>query len=466
LTINAGNVAGSFGKFHNIESTAAGTQLTLNSGSGNDSIRLSNLAQLIGNIAGNVVINGQAGTDTLTAQDQNSPNDDVYSITPNTFSSDSSATVTYGTLESFTLNAGAGDSDFDLSGTAAGTPLTVNAGAGNDSINLNNLSTFAAPITANGNGGADTISVNDEFAGTDSYTLSATALTRTGGFAGLAYATADQVTILAQTGNNAITVNSTTTTVTLDTNAGTDTVSIVETVSQGDVLLIPNTGNDNVSVNADGVGSAAALVDASINLGSLNVGVGGFFTVSTNGSTVLRTTSLAVGGQLDLGDNTIVVDYTGATPLAAIRAALTSGYAGGAWNGPGISSSSAAVIANHALGYAESSAIFGAFPAAFAGQTVDNTAVLVRYTRNGDANLDRTVNLTDFNHVAAGFGTASPRWDQGNFNYDTSTNLTDFNLFASNFGLASGPAAAFSKGRQIGEPVPTEADLFALIGPA
>ena len=437
LTVSAGNVAGSLGKLHNIESTAAGTQLTLNAGSGNDSVRLSPTSLVLGSIAGNVALNGQGGTDALVGQDQNDGGNVVFTITPTTLSNDDSGTITYGTMESFTLNAGGGSSDIDLFGTAPGTPLIVNAGAGNDSINFNNLSTFAAAVTANGNAGADTIFVNDEFAGADSYTLSGTSLTRTGGFAGLTYATADDVVLLAETGNNAITVTSTNTTVTLDTNAGTDSVAIVETVSQGDVLLVPNAGNDNVSINADGIGSASALVESSIDLGSLNIGAGGFFTVFTNGSRVLRTTSLSVAGRLDLADNTIIVDYTGASPLASIRAALASGYAGGAWNGVGISSSNAAVIANHALGFAEASAIFSTFPAAFAGQNVDNTSVLVRYTRYGDANLDRTVNLSDFNRMSAGFGSASARWDQGDFNFDGTTNLLDFNLLASNFGLSA-----------------------------
>ena len=51
----------------------------------------------------------------------------------------------------------------------------------------------------------------------------------------------------------------------------------------------------------------------------------------------------------------------------------------------------------------------------FAGQDVDNTAVLVAYTRYGDADMNGIVNLNDFNRLTAGFGspgawTTSPRW--------------------------------------------------------
>jgi hypothetical protein len=64
---------------------------------------------------------------------------------------------------------------------------------------------------------------------------------------------------------------------------------------------------------------------------------------------------------------------------------------------------------------------------------VDNTTVLLRYTRYGDTNLDRQVNLADFNRVAASFG-AGNLWSNGNFNFDSTINLLDFNLLAANFG--------------------------------
>jgi hypothetical protein len=63
--------------------------------------------------------------------------------------------------------------------------------------------------------------------------------------------------------------------------------------------------------------------------------------------------------------------------------------------------------------------------------------VTVAYTRYGDANLDRVVNLDDFNRLAANFGSANAVWTQGDFNYDGNVNLQDFNRLASNFGLSA-----------------------------
>jgi hypothetical protein len=155
-----------------------------------------------------------------------------------------------------------------------------------------------------------------------------------------------------------------------------------------------------------------------------------------NGSNALVTKALFVVGDasLDIGRNSVVIDYDGITPLTSIRPLLVGGYAGGEWTGAGISSSGARAKPGHAVGYAEASAIFSSFPATFAGVQVDSTALLLTYTRYGDANLDRTVNLQDFNILATNFGGAVSEWWQGNFNFDSSINLLDFNRLASHFG--------------------------------
>ena len=143
-------------------------------------------------------------------------------------------------------------------------------------------------------------------------------------------------------------------------------------------------------------------------------------------------------GRWDLSDTALVVDYDGAaTPIATIRGYLVSGFAGGAWNGDGISSSAAASTPQRALGFGEAASIFTSFPATFFGQSVDNTSVLVAYTRYGDADLNQSVNLSDFNRLAGNFGSTSAVWSQGDFNYDGNVNLADFNLLAANFGLSA-----------------------------
>lgn len=145
--------------------------------------------------------------------------------------------------------------------------------------------------------------------------------------------------------------------------------------------------------------------------------------------------------RLDLADNDLVIDYEPfESPLATVAAQIATGYAAGSWSGNGIATSMGN-SSTHGLGYAEASAIFTSFPAVFSGQSVDDTAVLVGYTRYGDADLSGNVNLNDFNRLASNFGlTSGAVWSMGDFDYNGTVNLNDFNRLAANFGLTASPS--------------------------
>ena len=158
--------------------------------------------------------------------------------------------------------------------------------------------------------------------------------------------------------------------------------------------------------------------------------------------TVPEGASLALSGLFNLNadidvSGDLILEYTGTSYLNLARQKLTSGYAGGAWNGPGIRSSRAAANAGFALGFGESNEILGPGGGTFGPFTVDDSAVLIRATRYGDANLDGTVNLNDFNALASHFGQSVPGWNRGDFNFDGGVNLNDFNLLASQFGRSA-----------------------------
>jgi len=187
--------------------------------------------------------------------------------------------------------------------------------------------------------------------------------------------------------------------------------------------------------------SAGTLAAASIAQGTLalsgtarvNITPGG----GTAGTSVVKTLSVTGTSKLNLADHDLIVDYTGASPLADIKALITSGYANGAWNGNGINSSSAAASGPNktALGYAEASAT-GFANGTFSDEPIDADAVLVKYTYSGDANLNGTVDSTDFNLFTPNYGGSGKSWIQGDFDYNGKVNTLDFNLLAGNFGLA------------------------------
>jgi hypothetical protein len=139
--------------------------------------------------------------------------------------------------------------------------------------------------------------------------------------------------------------------------------------------------------------------------------------------------TLGAGGILDLGDNALVVDYSGASPLAAIRGRVLSGRGGpgfgASWAGTGINSSAAAA-ANIAdpeawsIGVVENYTLPLGPYTTFRGQPVDASSVLIAYTRTGDANLDGLVNDDDVTIIGATYtpGVPKPSWALGDFDYN------------------------------------------------
>jgi autotransporter-associated beta strand protein len=182
-----------------------------------------------------------------------------------------------------------------------------------------------------------------------------------------------------------------------------------------------------------------------------------------SGTTVLPTMFISSTGTLDLSNNALVEDYPDNTssPASTRRTLLLGGFNNGAWNGPGITSSSAAAQAGAmhttAIGYAEASDVltYSGGSASFAGVTLaeGNKALLLRYTWSGDANLDGVVNALDFNALATGFGqnNGSQVWVKGDFNYDGTVNTFDFNMLATNFN-ANGALPGGALGALVPEP--------------
>ena len=152
-------------------------------------------------------------------------------------------------------------------------------------------------------------------------------------------------------------------------------------------------------------------------------------------------------------DNDLIANAM--TP-ASFAALLDGGYMSGAWNGTGITSSVAAAN-NATIGYAVASNIFSSLPATLDGQTINNpSAMIARWTVQGDSNLDGVVNTTDFVALAENFGAPTSDFSQGDYNYDGHVNALDFNALATKFGSQSSPATLPAAPLSVGV-----ADLFS-----
>lgn len=115
-------------------------------------------------------------------------------------------------------------------------------------------------------------------------------------------------------------------------------------------------------------------------------------------------------GTIDIAGGTAVLDQAALAQAGTILGMLHSGYANGAWDGTGITSSLAAVTPGTAVGY-----------------SVSGSKYTLRWTWLGDTDLNGVVDSADMLNMAP-IGTTGATWNQGDFNYDGVVNADDWAL--------------------------------------
>ena len=205
-----------------------------------------------------------------------------------------------------------------------------------------------------------------------------------------------------------------------------------------------------VTVSVSGVG-ATATFNASQHLAGLELSAQGRAVVAPGANKVLVTHGLSIdpaAAQLDLTDNSMIVRYTGGTPympsaeLENIKAWIAAGYDWMSWAGKGIVSSAAvADPISLGIGYAQNDMLFAPYDV-FSGEPVDSSTILVKFTYNGDLNLDGCVDdndVTFFNLFYDGGLTTSHYWNEGDiFGYDGRVDDNDVTILGLTYGLGIG----------------------------
>jgi autotransporter-associated beta strand protein len=216
--------------------------------------------------------------------------------------------------------------------------------------------------------------------------------------------------------------------------------------TEGNVLAAP-TPAGTLTVQVGGAAGPAVEFAAAVSrIDNLHVDAGGKAKVLASPQAgertlLVRSIDVEAGGQLDVTDNRLVVDYdAAASPIADVAALIRDGFnaSGAHWQGSGINSSVAAANVGMGLGYAEASdvlAISGTQSALFGDAPVDASSVLVRFTRIGDADLDGVVTFADFQRLEEGLGKPGRGWSGGDFNYDGSVDDADYRVFYVNYSL-------------------------------
>jgi hypothetical protein len=203
------------------------------------------------------------------------------------------------------------------------------------------------------------------------------------------------------------------------------------------------------------VETGARLSTQRFSRGDVTLQNGSQATLLSGGATsVLTGLSLAAGATFDVGTGAVVIDYTGASPLAAVRQQIISSRGGagvgqGAWNGTGITSSAAALAnqtapESQAIGFADNASLPLGPYSTFRGVPVDDTSILIAYTRTGDANLDGLVNDDDATILGATYAPAATdaTWALGDFDYNGRVDDDDATLLGAFYQPSSLAAAS------------------------
>jgi subtilase family serine protease len=296
--------------------------------------------------------------------------------------------------------------------------------AGNDTLALDySAGNFASAWTSIKYTGATGGSNAIDFIGTlasDILTVTGTGITPSGGF-----------------GSTPITVLNVGTIQLAGGSGGNDAINVIGSPAGGYTINADTpTGTANVAVNVTGASTAINFA-CTQHLAALSISSGDTATLSSSASSggkLLITASLSVlgSGILNLANNVMVVQ---GGSLAAITSLLTTGFAGGYWNGYGINSSAAAsdTTFRTALGVISNSNNGIPIYPVFDGYAASASDIFVKYTYYGDADLNGVVNGADYQLIDVGFHTGQGNWMNGNFNYDSSIDGSDFTLIDNDY---------------------------------
>ncbi|HZZ44179.1 MAG TPA: autotransporter-associated beta strand repeat-containing protein [Tepidisphaeraceae bacterium] len=192
-----------------------------------------------------------------------------------------------------------------------------------------------------------------------------------------------------------------------------------------------NTYNDGTAVN-NGIlliGNPAALGTGTVSINTAGT-ISGTIKVEPGLAGPVTLSNLVIGSaaKMDLTTGKIAIQYAAAgltSPAANVLTYIRNAYHAGAWDLPGLTSSSITPTNSTALGYYD-----------------DGSQVTVKYTWYGDLNLDGRVNGDDYallDQQVAKFGLgAAGSWVNGDVNYDGVVDANDYLLTDQAFAAQTG----------------------------
>jgi hypothetical protein len=353
------------------------------------------------------------------------------------------------------MNGGGGDDTFRMLALNAGHVARLNGGNGNDTFTNSGtiLSPLMGTVHVNAEGGADNrIVLNDssDFTGKtahiDQSSISAFAGDNLFGSGSMYFGNVQRIDLTCGSGSDAIFAQPNAV-ATLNINLGAQSLNR----GTGDTLNLALASAQNYVITPGGAGAGTVTSD---NLQPLNyAGVESGPVVDDVAPEVLAssfdfdgvpqqaitlTFSEDVSATLVSG-SIALTNITTNQPISAGDIALV--YDGG-------TNVATLTFPNFPFGALPDGDYEMTLPAGAVADAFGNASVtphdLSFFFLNGDANHDRTVNLTDFNLLAGNFGQSGQTFANGDFTYDGIIDLADFNVLAAQFGSTIG-SAGFSR---------------------
>jgi subtilisin family serine protease len=215
--------------------------------------------------------------------------------------------------------------------------------------------------------------------------------------------------------------------------SGSHTISS-QVIMSGGLNVVVESGASVLALDGGLVGagglvkSGAGRLDLSAaDVGGLTISGGELRVTGGAGGLQVEGLTIAAGALLNAASSSVLVDYTGSSPIADVIAAWLDGRI--------VADTDAGGLPTY-LAIAEA---FDLGASEFNGVVVDDTAVLVKFTYVGDANLDGQVDALDYERVDLSignngvFGTA-----QGDINYDGIVDALDYEQIDLNIGNGVG----------------------------
>jgi autotransporter-associated beta strand protein len=372
---------------------------------------------------GNVLISGVVADFQSTGSSLTQQGTGTITLTnANTYSGNT--TVASGTL-AIGNDAALGTSTLVLGNNTA--PATVAASGGPHAV-ANNVTLSSSAANPGTIGGSQNLTINGSFSNgnTDGYLAVTNSASST--LAGPVYLSSSTAAgrTLHVTGTGNLLISG----VIADAN-GAGLPGALEQNGSGSLTL----ANANTYTGGTAVTSGTLVLanaDATAG-GAINVSNGALAQAQAGLSKAVTVSTLATNtsGKFDLTNNSMVVRSSTA---AAVGANIQTGYAGGAWTGPGIDSSTAAAGTTTGIGFADNAVLA---LTSFKGVNVGPTDVLVKYTYYGDADLDGDVDGNDVGRWATNFtgsgGSTTKSWVEGDWDYDGDVDGNDVGRWAVNF---------------------------------